>query len=209
MPRSRVQKGKTKKSKLPLWGLGVIVVLVVVIAGYAIVRFSEAGTRHSYHTPLDGKISGGGTNFTINKNGTTETFRKVTSSSPVKTKWYHKDSCLNTSLGYDCSRSYNSGDDWFYRTDEQGCARIYLEGNSAGTLTFSFDIPGFLNLNRKSYFSLGQATADIRTLCINIDTLVADGLRLRGGELNAKITLEKGTVGVTNFHLVGADGYIK
>ena len=45
MAQSRVQKGKGKKSKFPMWGLGIIVVLVVVIAGYAIVRFSEASVN--------------------------------------------------------------------------------------------------------------------------------------------------------------------
>lgn len=43
MAQSRVQQGKSKKSKFPMWVIGIIVVLVVVIAGYAIVRFSKAG----------------------------------------------------------------------------------------------------------------------------------------------------------------------
>ena len=43
MAQSRGQKGKGKKSKFPMWGIGIVVVLVVAIAGYAIVRLSHAG----------------------------------------------------------------------------------------------------------------------------------------------------------------------
>jgi len=61
MAQSRVQKSKGKKSKFPMWGIGIIVVLVVAIAGYAIVRFSEAGTdlaEYSYKT-VNGGLEGG------------------------------------------------------------------------------------------------------------------------------------------------------
>jgi len=43
MAQSRVQKGKGSKSKFPAWGVAILVIPVVAIAGYAIVRFSEAG----------------------------------------------------------------------------------------------------------------------------------------------------------------------
>lgn len=55
MAQSRVQKGKGNKSKLPMWAIGIVVVLVVAIAGYAIVRFSKAGSyTYDYKTPSNG-----------------------------------------------------------------------------------------------------------------------------------------------------------
>ena len=44
MAKSRTSnKTKSKKSKFPMWGIAIIVVAVIVVAGYAIVRFSKAG----------------------------------------------------------------------------------------------------------------------------------------------------------------------
>jgi len=47
MPKSRTSKNKNNKSKLNLWYM-VAIVLVVVIAGYAIVRFSNASGPQAY-----------------------------------------------------------------------------------------------------------------------------------------------------------------
>ena len=68
MAQSRVQKGKGKRSKFPMWGIGIIVVLVVVIAGYAIVRFSKASGVTAEKTPGNGLF--GGVQTVSKKDGT-------------------------------------------------------------------------------------------------------------------------------------------
>ncbi len=208
--KSRTSTSKKKNLKLKWWYV-LPVILVVAISGYAIVRFSEASTSHGYHTPLDKKISGGGSDFTITKNGETTTFRRVTSDSPVRSNWKFSDSCMNTSQGYDCSRVYSTGgDDYFYPADAKGCARVYLEPGSAGTLTYSLDIRDIFlgsNPNVKVPFSLGSTASsyDIRTICAGIGSMIQNYTNIITGgySLNAKVTVDKGKVGLTNFHLEG------
>ena len=59
MAQSRVQQGKGKKSKFPMWGIGIVVVLVVAIAGYAIVRFSQASEQYYVKSANNKELSGG------------------------------------------------------------------------------------------------------------------------------------------------------
>jgi hypothetical protein len=70
MAQSRVQKGKGKKSKFPMWGLAIVVVLVVAIAGYAIVRFSQASDQYYLKTILNGQLRGGVATVTKESNMT-------------------------------------------------------------------------------------------------------------------------------------------
>lgn len=58
MAQSRVQQGKGKKSKFPMWGIAIIVVAVVAVAGYAIIRFSKASTQFFVKT-ADSGLQGG------------------------------------------------------------------------------------------------------------------------------------------------------
>lgn len=53
MLSSRLKSSKKVNPKLPLWLVGLVIVIVVIITGYAIVRFSRAGGT--------GNLSGGGT----------------------------------------------------------------------------------------------------------------------------------------------------
>lgn len=57
MAQSRVQKGKGKKNQFQMLG-AVLVILVVVVAGYAIVRFSKASTQFFVKT-ADSGLQGG------------------------------------------------------------------------------------------------------------------------------------------------------
>ena len=93
MAQSRVQKGKGKKSKFPMWGLGIIVVLVVVIAGYAIVRFSKAGGSGGSSLSLTAKDFTGG-------NGAYKTkITKSTGGGTVDAWALPKGAYVNTSFG--------------------------------------------------------------------------------------------------------------
>ena len=68
MAQSRVQKGKSKKSKFPMWGIAIIVVAVVAVAGYAIIRFSQASTGTAYKKVNTGMVCNG---TRVDKGGTT------------------------------------------------------------------------------------------------------------------------------------------
>ena len=59
MAQSRVQNSKSKKSKFPMWGLAIGVVLVVAIAGYAIVRFSRASDQYFVKSAEANQLNGG------------------------------------------------------------------------------------------------------------------------------------------------------
>lgn len=74
MQRSRVQKGKSKKSQFQMLA-AVLVILVVVVAGYVIVRYSQASTRFNIRTIQLGNLKGGVN--TINKEGARTQAREV------------------------------------------------------------------------------------------------------------------------------------
>jgi hypothetical protein len=192
MAQSRVQKGNGKKSKFPMWGIGIIVVLVVVIAGYAIVRFSQASTSHSYKTTKNGGLSGGDGNFTISKTSETIEFRKVLSTSPVIAQWAFPS-------GSTFYNQIQTGGE-FGPNDKQMCARVYLSGNSIGTLTASVDTPFTpFNTLSKSKFETTTSDYSIRQVCVDISAVVSASLYIT--PLKAKVTVDKGTIGVSNIHL--------
>ena len=104
MAQSRVQKGKGKRSKFPMWGIGIIVVLVVVIAGYAIVRFSKAGGSGGNTLSVPASSFTGG-------NGAYKTkITKSTGGGTVDAWALPKGAYVNTSFGLSSPYATSNGD---------------------------------------------------------------------------------------------------
>jgi len=187
MAQSRVQKGKSKKSKFPIWGIGIIVVLVVVIAGYAIVRFSQASSGHSYKTVDNGKLSGGVQ--TVEKSGYGK-FR-IIGNNPVTASW--AGCSISSSLLGGCSGNE------YEPTDNQMCFKVYMEPNSIGTLTSSIDTPlsPFNQLIKKQITSQGQM--EVKTVCQDISTITS---AVNVTSLKAKVTQSQGKIGVQSIWVV-------
>lgn len=187
MAQSRVQKGKSKKSKFPMWGIGIIVVLVVVIAGYAIVRFSQASSGHSYKTVDNGGLNGGVQ--TIDKSGYGK-FR-VVGNNPVTASW--AGCSISSSLLGGCSgNEYES-------IDNQMCVKVYMDPNSTGTFSSSIDTPlSPLNQVLKKQFS-SQGQMEVKTVCQDITSITS---AVNVTSLKAKVTQSQGKIGVQSIWVV-------
>jgi hypothetical protein len=160
MAQSRVQKGKGKKSKFPMWGLAIVVVLVVAIAGYAIVNYSKAyesvriynNSKQNVRTTSNSGLKGGV--GAVSKDPTLAQAREI-GNIPVYTEYTANEFLVDVN-------NYATYD------PPQACAKVYVVQNTRYLIKVKGTFyPGKTLASQPSKYET-PTTTGWRTLCVDI-----------------------------------------